>query len=115
MPKFNLLPHDLKQIKQIIHDIAPSVDVWAYGSRVSGHCHASSDLDLVVRDPQNLDQKSAHLIRLKQAFRDSSLPILIDLVDWASLPSSYQTEILKGYVVIHQGRLFCQNKNPLDH
>ena len=29
----------------------PGVEVWAYGSRVSGKCHDGSDLDLVLRGP----------------------------------------------------------------
>ena len=29
----------------------PDVEVWAYGSRVSGRSHDGSDLDLVLRAP----------------------------------------------------------------
>ena len=56
--KLDMKPEDLLLIQSILKQWAPHCDVWAYGSRVSGHCHESSDLDLVVR--------KAHTIRRRQ-------------------------------------------------
>ena len=38
-----------RKLEEILH--LPEVEVWAYGSRVSGESHGGSDLDLVLRGP----------------------------------------------------------------
>ena len=38
-------------LEGILREHVPGVEVWAYGSRVSGHSHGGSDLDLVLRGP----------------------------------------------------------------
>lgn len=100
MPKLNLEPEYLLQVQAILKQWVPHCVVWAYGSRVNGNCHEASDLDLVVRDPHALKNPVKHLSQLKQAFKDSDLPIIVDLMDWSSLPEHYRHEIKKRYVVI---------------
>ena len=39
-------------LEEILREHVPGVEVWAYGSRVSGHSHGGSDLDLVLRGPE---------------------------------------------------------------
>ena len=55
MRPFNLSDDDLAEVKAIIKQWSPEVEVWAYGSRVAGVSHEGSDLDLVVRNPFNLE------------------------------------------------------------
>lgn len=93
MPELNLNPDHLIQVKTILKQHAPEQEVWAYGSRINGNCHEASDLDLVIRNPTNLEQPLMNLVQLKQAFIDSNLPILVDLMDWACLPETYRKEI----------------------
>ena len=100
--KLDMKPEDLLLIQSILKQWAPHCDVWAYGSRVSGHCHESSDLDLVVRHPNDLKKPTEHLARLKQAFKDSELPIFVDVMDWAYLPESYRSEIEKNYFIVQR-------------
>ncbi len=100
MPQFDISPDDLKQIKSILKQHAPGLEVWAYGSRVNGNGHDASDLDLVIRNPDNLQKPMEHLAQLKQSFIDSELPFLVDLMDWATLPESYRDEIKKRYVAL---------------
>ena len=38
-------------IEELPEERLPGVEVWAYGSRVSGLSHDASDLDLVLRAP----------------------------------------------------------------
>lgn len=100
MLKFDLDPEDLLQVKTILKQWVPNLEIWAYGSRVNGNCHAASDLDLVIRNPESLQQPTRNIAALKQAFRDSDLPIIIDVMDWAQLPDSYRAEINKRHVVV---------------
>ena len=37
------------QLKALLSKHVPSVEVWAYGSRVNGRSHDGSDLDLALR------------------------------------------------------------------
>ena len=100
MPKLDLEPDDQQQVKIILKQWAPNMEIWAYGSRVNGHSNDASDLDLVVRNPKCPQQPIEHLAQLKQTFKDSNLPIIVDLMDWASLPDSYRVEIKKRYIII---------------
>ena len=56
MPMLNLLPEQRQAIKAILNQWLPHAEVWAYGSRVKGHSHEMSDLDLVIRNPMNLEE-----------------------------------------------------------
>jgi len=100
MPELNLKPEHLSQVKAILKQHAPKLEIWVYGSRINGNSHEASDLDLVIRNRDNLEQPINHLAQLKQAFIDSNIPILIDLMDWACLPESYRKEIEKQHWVL---------------
>ena len=79
--------------------------MWAYGSRVNGTAYEGSDLDLFVRNPAGLDIPSLDLAALRQAFAESNLPILVDVLDWARIPESFRLEISrKGSVVVQFGK-----------
>ena len=102
MPLLELQPEYLNQIKTILRENATGLEIWAYGSRVKGNSHDASDLDLVLRNPQDLLKSTHALSQLKQSFRDSDLPFLVDIMDWSSLSDDYRNEILKHYVIIDQ-------------
>lgn len=80
-------------LKAIFKSHAPLVEVWAFGSRVSGRAHVTSDLDLVMRTPGSLDQPIPNVAEIQSAIEDSSVPLLVDLHDWALLPQALQREI----------------------
>ena len=46
-----LEPRHLALLQGLLRRHVPGAEVWAYGSRVSGGAHETSDLDLVLRDP----------------------------------------------------------------
>ncbi len=100
MLQLNLNADYLTQVKTILKQHVPELEVWAYGSRINSNSHEASDLDLVIRNPANLQIPTNHLARLKQAFIDSNLPILVDIMDWACLPDTYRKEIEKQHLVI---------------
>lgn len=93
----------LEQVRALLRAHATHAEVWAYGSRVSGGGHEASDLDLVLRNPANLDAEATGLSDLKEAFIESDLPIRVDIMDWARIPQSFHDEIERAHFVIQDG------------
>ncbi len=62
---------DKQRLLKLLADYLPEVNAWAYGSRVNGQAHDTSD---------------------------SNIPILVEARDWARLPESFYQEILRNYV-----------------
>lgn len=107
MPKLdssalNLPPAYLNMLKALLRQYVPQAEVWAYGSRVNGDCHEASDLDLVLRHPQDLTQECDGIFDLQDALIASDIPIQVQVVDWARIPAPFHTEIEAGYVVVQQ-------------
>lgn len=94
-----LLPRHRRMVEKTLREHIPEAEVWAYGSRVNGRAHEASDLDLVVRGPA-LQPLGAKLVRLVEAFRESSLPIIVQVCDWGRIPESFRREIAHEYVVM---------------
>jgi predicted nucleotidyltransferase len=102
MQTIDLPPQWLETVRQLLAEYLPDAEVWAYGSRVNGTAHEGSDLDLVVRNPADLSHPQPDMSELREAFSESNLPILVDLLDWARIPESFRQEIVRGgKVVIH--------------
>lgn len=94
-----LAPEHLNELRRLLRVHAPEAQVWAYGSRVmDGQAHEGSDLDLVLRYPDDLTKTTAGLTDLRVALQDSSLPMLVDVHDWAVLPPSFHREIERAHV-----------------
>lgn len=94
------LPHRYRtQLQALLRQHVPGVEVWAYGSRVSGESHEGSDLDLVLRSP-TLEPLGGEYLDLIEALEESTIPILIQAYDWARLPKSFHQEITQNYVVL---------------
>ncbi len=100
LTQLNLQPPHLALLRKLLRQHLPHAEVWAYGSRVNGDGQDASDLDLVVRQPANLNQATPQLWAIKEILVESNLPIRVDLVDWAHIPASFQGEIERAYVVI---------------
>ena len=96
----DLSPNHLKTVKQILAEYVPACEVRVFGSRVTQSAKAYSDLDLAVVGVTALDRHT--LARLKEAFEDSDLPILVDVLDWHEISDSFQEVIAKDYVVLQK-------------
>ena len=81
-----------RTVEELLREHVPDAEVWAYGSRVNGQSHEGSDLDLVVRGP-GLRPLGVELVELTEALRESNVPILVQIHDWARLPESFHGEI----------------------
>lgn len=93
----------LEMIRRILSSHLPEAEVLAYGSRVTGTAHEGSDLDLVARNPLNRQQPFQNLGEVRDAFSESNLPILVDILDWAQIPESFREEIERSGVEIFPG------------
>ena len=101
MPEgLHLEDRHLRILLTLIEENLPGVEVWAYGSRTNGRSHDGSDLDLVLRGPGlqaiSFDQKR----QFKHALSESMIPILVDVMDWASVPERIRQEIARNFVVV---------------
>jgi predicted nucleotidyltransferase len=88
------------QVIAILSGVAPGIEVWAYGSRVTGEAFEASDLDLVLRNPNHPELETGQRRVLREAFVDSDLPIHVDLVEWAMIPEAFRHEIERAYVIL---------------
>ena len=89
-----------KVLVALLKEHLPDVEVWAYGSRVSGRSHEGSDLDLVLRGPGLGEIPFRRLAEFEDALRDSSIPFLVEARDWARLPPRFHRGIERHYVVL---------------
>jgi predicted nucleotidyltransferase len=95
---------DIQALRQIFSTIKTPVQVWAYGSRVSGTAHTGSDLDLVIRTESLHPLPLDIFIGLCEKIRDSNIPILVELRDWAHLPQSFHENIQRQYEVVFDNK-----------
>lgn len=91
---------ELALIQQILGDMVPQCEVWAFGSRVNGNSKPFSDLDLVLIDRQAIALGTR--ANLAEAFSESDLPWKVDLVDWHSISPEFQKIIQSNYEVIQR-------------
>jgi predicted nucleotidyltransferase len=103
MPALELAALDLperhrQKLQTLLALHTPQAQVWAYGSRVNGNAHEGSDLDLVLRNPADLNQDVPGWDALKEALQQSSLPMLVDVHQWSRLPETFHANIEAGYV-----------------
>ena len=98
--RLHLLLRHRQQIEALVRRHLPGVEVWAYGSRVSGRSHEGSDLDLVLRDSGPAKIELSRLADFEEALRESTIPFLVEARDWARLPQSFHREIEREHVVL---------------
>ena len=87
-------------VEALLREHLPGVEVWAYGSRVNGRSHDGSDLDLVLRRPGLNEVSLRCLGPLREFLRESSLPFLVDVRNWSSLPERFQRQIEREHFVL---------------
>jgi uncharacterized protein len=83
------------------NSLLPSLSVWAYGSRVNGSAHESSDLDLVIRTADLKLMDFDIYLNLMEKIRESNIAILVEIRDWARLPVRFHEQILQQYEVLY--------------
>lgn len=91
---------DKKVLLEIFSNTTEPVEVWAYGSRVNGNAHDSSDLDLIVKSKKSLALPSKIYSDFVSKIKDSNIPVLVELRDWYLLPESFHKYILQNHEVL---------------
>jgi predicted nucleotidyltransferase len=97
----NLRPKDKEAICRIAKESFNSpIKILAYGSRVNGDSHDTSDLDLVIK-PQGLKPVNLEEInRFREKLQDSTIPIIVQVMDWSRIPDSFKVNIQKRNEVL---------------
>lgn len=101
--QIDLAPHHLARLLDMLSRHVPTAQAWVFGSRVNGTAHEGSDLDLVLRNRQDINAPVEGWLDLKEALQASSLPMLVEVHDWSHLPAAFHTEIERAYVVLREG------------
>ena len=101
--RLHLQPKHREVLEALLREHLPGVEVWAYGSRVSGKSHDGSALDLVLRGPGLSEIPSLQLGDFEEAVRESTIPFLVEARDWACLPERFHREIERDHVVFVEG------------
>lgn len=96
LPDLDITASQWLIVRTILQSHVPQHRVWAFGSRAQKTAKKYSDLDLaVITDtPLSLDTLAA----LTTAFSESELPWKVDVLDWASIDSSFQEIIQRNKV-----------------
>ncbi|MDR2345571.1 MAG: nucleotidyltransferase domain-containing protein [Planctomycetaceae bacterium] len=97
---------DRQILFQIFSEISEPIEVLAYGSRVTNNAHDGSDLDLVIRRYDGQPVSPNIVLMLRKQIQNSTIPILVDLHDWALLPKTFHQQIEKQHEI-----LFVQKNN----
>jgi len=90
----------LDEVKAILDRFVPHCEVRVFGSRVKGNVKPFSDLDLAIVGKTALDFQT--VARLKEAFSDSDLPIIVDIVDFHKISDNFKKIIETQYEVIQK-------------
>ncbi len=89
-----------RQVEALRREHLPGIEVWAYGSRINGRSHPGSDLDLVLRGKDLKPVPFSKLSEVSKAFRESNIPFLVEVRNWAWLPESFHRQIERDHVVL---------------
>lgn len=79
-------------VATIVRETLADAEVYAFGSRTTGHARPHSDLDLLVVRAQALSL--AERAALRDRFEHSDLPFRVDVVEQASLSGATAQRVL---------------------
>ena len=111
-----ILPsHYKNMLIPLFEAVGQPIEVWAYGSRVTGGAHPGSDLDLVVL-PQNQEPLPFEVLNnLQKRIRESNIPILVELRDFYRLPESFRKNIEAQHEAIFSNVLRVAGEPKTDY
>lgn len=81
----------LQQVREILGQHLPGLEVRLFGSRVRGTARKFSDIDLVVVGASAVPEQT--LTGLRDAFANSDLPYKVDVLDWQAITPEFQKVI----------------------
>ncbi len=96
----DLNPVHLAIVTDILAEHVPTYEVRAFGSRATWTAKDHSDLDLVIIGDEPLPTNT--LSCLREALEESPLPIRVDVLDWHTVPESWQEGIDEDCEVVQE-------------
>ncbi|MFH1504228.1 MAG: nucleotidyltransferase domain-containing protein [Candidatus Omnitrophota bacterium] len=96
----NIEKRYLTVIKRILKDFAPECEVRVFGSRITKIIKKYSDLDLAIVAKKKLARGT--MVRLKEAFEESTLPFRVEVLDWHVTSESFKKVIERRYEIIQK-------------
>ena len=108
--RLHLEPRHREMLEALLRAHLPDIEVWVYGSRVSGRSHDGSDLDLALRGPDLREIPLDLLGDFEEAVRQSNIPFLVEARDWARLPERFHREIKRDYEVLCDNNDECPGR-----
>ncbi len=81
----------LQQVREILGQHLPGLEVRLFGSRVRGTARKFSDIDLVIVGASAVPEQT--LTDLRDAFANSDLPYKVDVLDWQAITPEFQKVI----------------------
>ena len=98
--RLHLQPKHRRVLEALLRKHLPGVEVWAYGSRVSGRSHDGSDLDLVLRGPGLSGDSGRSTGGFRRSGARVACSLLVEARDWSRLPERFHREIERDHVVL---------------
>jgi predicted nucleotidyltransferase len=96
----DLTPEQISTVRLITAEyLAPSTEIYAFGSRTNGKARQYSDLDLLIKSDNAIPYQT--LTELENAFSESDLPFMIDIIDWQQISEEFRTAISKELVKLN--------------
>ncbi len=95
--KITVEPRYLKILNSIFSKHISNKLIWAFGSRVKGNSTKRSDLDCVVFDATDVEISNA-----KEAFDESNIPFILQLLIWEKIPDDFKKNIKQRYFILQK-------------
>ncbi len=101
-PWIEIRPGHWDIVRDILRELVSEREVRAFGSRAHFRAKKHSDLDLAILGEEALSLTA--LAVLRDAFAESDLPFLVDIVDWATTGEDFRRIIERDRVVVQAAR-----------
>jgi len=100
VPVIDIRPCDLDIVREILRRHVPNHEVLAFGSRVKWTARQYSDLDLAIRSDEAIPTDIIYAI--KNELSESRLPMMVDVLDMASVSEKFRGIIEAEYAVVQE-------------
>jgi len=100
VPVIDIRPCDLETVREILRRHVPNHEVLAFGSRVRWTARQYSDLDLAIRSDEAIPTDIIYAI--KNELSESRLPMMVDVLDMASVSEKFRGVIEEEYAVVQE-------------